>query len=134
NAIGTNVQTLANTVYNATNSAQTTFYLATNASEGDLVQVNGTGTGGWVVSGHLPGFIGATWTPHDSSRNWWSVASSSDGANLVAVVYGGQIYTSSDSGMTWTPHDSSRDWSSVASSSAGTRLVAVENGGQIYTS
>jgi hypothetical protein len=37
---------------------------------------------------------GVTWTPRDSSRNWWAVASSADGSKLVAVVDGGQIYTS----------------------------------------
>ena len=37
---------------------------------------------------------GATWTPRDSNRNWFSVASSADGTRLVAVVDGGQIYTS----------------------------------------
>jgi len=63
------------------------------------------------------------------------VASSANGTKLVAVVYGGQIYTSMDSGVTWTPQDSNRSWSSVTSSADGSKLVAgVSNGGQIYTS
>jgi photosystem II stability/assembly factor-like uncharacterized protein len=37
---------------------------------------------------------GATWTARDSSRSWYSVASSADGTKLVAVEQGGQIYTS----------------------------------------
>jgi len=37
---------------------------------------------------------GITWVPRDNTRNWYSVASSSDGTKLVAGVYGGQIYTS----------------------------------------
>src|SRR5260370_42513143 len=38
-----------------------------------------------------------TWTPRDSNREWVSVASSADGSKLVAVVQGGQIYTSTPS-------------------------------------
>jgi hypothetical protein len=53
---------------------------------------------------------------------------------LVAVVSGGQIYTSIDSGVTWTVRNTNRNWSSVASDSAGNKLVAVVSGGQIYTS
>ena len=37
---------------------------------------------------------GGTWSPRDTSRAWYAVASSADGSKLVAVVYGGQIYTS----------------------------------------
>jgi photosystem II stability/assembly factor-like uncharacterized protein len=77
---------------------------------------------------------GLTWTPRDASRNWYSVASSSDGTKLVAVVQGGLIYTSTDSGATWFARNTSRNWSSVASSSDGTRLVAAVDFGFIYTS
>jgi hypothetical protein len=54
----------------------------------------------------------------------------------VAVVNGGSIYTSTDSGATWTAQANapSTSWSSIASSADGTRLVAVVNGGKIYTS
>jgi photosystem II stability/assembly factor-like uncharacterized protein len=67
-------------------------------------------------------------------QSWFSVASSSDGNKLVAVVAGGRIYTSSDSGETWQARESSRNWLSVASSADGGRLVAVASQGQIYTS
>jgi uncharacterized delta-60 repeat protein len=77
---------------------------------------------------------GATWTARESNRNWYSLASSSDGSKLVAGVNGGQIYTSTDSGATWTARESSRNWYSLASSSDGSKLVAVPRGGQIYTS
>ena len=81
---------------------------------------------------------GATWTERTSagSRSWRGVASSSDGTKLVAIVYGGYIYTSTDSGVTWTARTSagSRHWRWLASSSDGTKLVATVYGGYIYTS
>ncbi len=81
---------------------------------------------------------GFTWTPSAGagSHHWQSVASSSDGTKLVAVVRYEQIFTSADSGVNWTPRaTSSLEWKSVASSSDGTKLVAVvQGGGLIYTS
>ena len=75
------------------------------------------------------------WTPRESNRNWRSVASSANGSKLVAALFGGQIYTSTDSGVTWTPRESNRDWLSCASSADGSMLAAgVINGGQLYTS
>ena len=51
-------------------------------------------------------------------------------------MFGGDIYTSTDSGVTWTAQTSggSRLWYAVASSSDGTRLMAAVRGGDIYTS
>jgi len=92
---------------------------------------------GWVplVSGTLPctGDF-STWTARESNRGWWSITSSADGTKLAAVVDGGQIYTSSDSGVTWTARESSRNWRSITSSADGTKLAAIVYGGQIYTS
>ena len=69
------------------------------------------------------------------SRNWRGLASSSDGTKLAAVVNGGYIYTSTDSGVTWTERQGagSRQWWSIASSSDGTKLAVSDNGGYIYT-
>jgi hypothetical protein len=77
---------------------------------------------------------GATWTARETSRNWRAIASSADGSRLAAVVWEGQIHTSSDFGVTWTARDTNRPWRSIASSSDGSRLAAVEYGGQIHTS
>ncbi|MDO8507181.1 MAG: DUF2341 domain-containing protein [bacterium] len=74
------------------------------------------------------------WMARETNRTWRGVASSSDGTKLAAVVNGGQIYTSTDSGATWTPRDSSRAWWNITSSSDGTKLAATVNNGQIYTS
>jgi hypothetical protein len=61
------------------------------------------------------------------------VASSADGTRLVAAVFGGQLYTSTDGGVSWTPRESNRSWQCVASSADGTRLVAGDYSGQLYT-
>jgi len=76
-----------------------------------------------------------TWTARESSRQWYGVASSDDGTKLIAAVFGGLLYTSTDSGVNWTARDSSRYWRGVASSSDGVKLVAVAaTSDQIYTS
>ena len=134
---GTTQQATANTGYLLTNAAQTIVTLPTTANVGDVVRVSGSGAGGWSIAGSIMGATipaGATWTPRESNRSWYSVASSADGIKLVSVVIGGQIYTSTDSGATWTPRDSNQNWIAVASSADGNKLVAVVNGGQIYTS
>ena len=140
---GTSQTAAANRAYLLTNNVQVTLTLPAAAGLGDVVRVSGTGAGGWkiaqnsgqiILAGSIPGNIGATWTARASSLNWVSVASSADGTKLAAVIYGGQIYTSSDSGATWTAHAISQQWASVTSSADGTKLVAVVYGGQIYTS
>jgi|GEM_PF-1001396 len=77
---------------------------------------------------------GNTWTAKDSSRNWYGVAMSSDGKIQTAVVWGGQIYVSTDYGNTWTAKDSSRGWWGIAMSSDGKIQTAIVYGGQIYVS
>ena len=59
---------------------------------------------------------------------------SADGTKQTAVVSGGQIYVSTDSGNTWTAKESNRNWYSVAMSADGTKQTAVVSGGQIYIS
>lgn len=92
-------------------------------------------SGGSLV-GTLSGGVAATiWSAKDSARNWKSVAMSSDGSKRTAVVDGGFIYTSNDSGNTWVAKTTTpRAWKSVAMSSDGTIQTAVVDGGQIYVS
>ncbi|EWM26464.1 hypothetical protein Naga_101351g1 [Nannochloropsis gaditana] len=67
---------------------------------------------------------GVTWTERNDagSRDWASIASSSDGTSLAAVVRDGFIWTSTNAGATWTEQTAagSRTWRSIASSSDGT--------------
>ncbi|MBN2020334.1 MAG: hypothetical protein JW749_08920, partial [Sedimentisphaerales bacterium] len=77
---------------------------------------------------------GHTWTAKESNRNWWSVAMSEGGTIQTAVVYGGQIYVSTDSGNIWTTKESNGNWRSVAMSADGTKQTAVGYYGKIYVS
>jgi len=81
---------------------------------------------------------GDAWSAQTTApdKSWQSIASSSDGTKLAAVVLGGSIWTSSNSGASWTEQTNSgtRDWISIASSSDGSKLVAAVYGGYIYTS
>ena len=67
---------------------------------------------------------------------WQSVASSADGSKLVAVVAGGAVYTSTDSGTTWTERASAgkRNWTSVTSSQDGLKLFATAANDYMYAS
>jgi hypothetical protein len=40
------------------------------------------------------------WSPRDTGRAWYAVASSADGSKLVAVGYGGQIFKSGQAATT----------------------------------
>src|SRR5262249_17833926 len=121
---GTSQQAQANTGYLLTNDAQVTLTLPASLNVGDVVHVSGSVAGGWKIAQNAGQTMlirtpESAWTPRENNRNWQAIASSADGSKLVATVYGGQIYTSTDSGLTWTPRDSSREWYSVASSADG---------------
>ena len=137
---GTSAQAASNTGYLADNAAQVTITLPATPVLGDLVQVSGVGAGGWKIAQNSGqqiniGFPAVSWVPRASAQNWYGVASSADGTNLVAIDYGGQIYTSSDAGVTWTGQASgNQNWQAVASSADGTKLVAAIYNGLIYTS
>ena len=143
---GTSQQAVANTGYLADNAARVTITLPDNSalSVGDRVAVTGMGAGGWTIAqnagqrihgGNVGVAAGTAWSVTTApSLQWRGMAASADGTRLVAVTWGGQIYTSTDSGATWTARDSVRNWWAVASSDDGTKLVATVYNGQIYTS
>jgi hypothetical protein len=84
--------------------------------------------------------FGGTWATNNLAEPWEGIAASADGTKVVAAPYGGNIYTSTDSGVTWVPQTNSPNllWWSVASSADGTKLAAVSGRaggpGRIYTS
>ncbi len=74
---------------------------------------------------------------HAGPQAWNVIASSDDGAKLVAAATDlGYIYTSTDSGATWTARTGpgTKNWYGLASSADGTKLVAAALGHHIYTS
>jgi hypothetical protein len=91
-----------------------------------------------VAIANIGSFTYSTWSQVATSQIWRSITSSSDGTKLAAGVWGGYIYTSTDSGTTWTERRPTtgtiRNWYSITSSSDGTKLAAVAYGGYIYTS
>jgi hypothetical protein len=138
---GTNQQAQVNSGYLVTNAAQTRVTLPASPSIGDTVRISGAGAGGWKVvqnNGQAilnpNGAASIGWTPSETNRQWYSIASSADGSKLVSVVDGGKIYTSTNSGVSWQSTATNRAWYTVASSADGAKLAAVVYGGQIYTS
>ena len=122
------------------------------AGSGDWTSVASSGDGSLLVAvqqGDIttPNPAGGIYRSNDSGvsfrsiepgageGHWSSVASSEDGLLLVAVRYGGSIYTGDGSGN-WTEQSGAGQglWTAVASSGDGAHLVAVMSGGYIHTS
>ena len=137
---GPSVQMVSNVGYLSDDAAQVALTLPTNPAIGDLVAVTGVGVGGFKIVQNAgqqvyAGFENALWVPRGALLSWNSVASSADGSHVVASVFSGQIYTSSDSGTTWTVQNTIvTNWGPVASSANGAKLMAAEASGLIYLS
>ena len=67
-------------------------------------------------------------------KTWSLISASYDGKFIVASVYNGYIYTSSDYGITWLEHSSIEinKWISLNNSSDGDKIIAYGNNA-IYT-
>jgi hypothetical protein len=133
----TTAQAQSNRGYLANNTATVVVTLPASPQIGDIVRINGVGTGGWRLAqnagqsikfGSLPtnaepaGFV---WTARDQTRSWNSVASSADGNKLIAATDGGQIFTSTDAGVSWVQRSiPAQQWRQVLSSSDGNTLYA----------
>ncbi|MEI6305034.1 MAG: hypothetical protein WCP09_03415, partial [Candidatus Taylorbacteria bacterium] len=78
--------------------------------------------------------FGLTWQQASNVfGSWYYAASSIDGIRLVAILFSGNIYTSSDSGITWVSRGSSGIWRGLVSSADGSKLAAIGSN-YIYTS
>ncbi len=68
---------------------------------------------------------------------WQCLAMSPDGTKLLAGVWPGRLYFSTDSGATWTERqpagDADRYWESATMSADG-KAIAVTDGTVLYTS
>jgi hypothetical protein len=141
---GTAIQAQIDHGYVLTNSQLATLTLPTNANVGDILRISGVGAGGWKIAqntnqsviGIFSSFAGSPWTLTSASSldNWDSIASSSDGSKLIASIYSGGVYASTDFGTTWTETNLTvGDWRSVACSANGGKLFAALYGTGIYT-
>jgi hypothetical protein len=129
------------TGYLATSTEEVVVTLPPNAEPGDVVRVEGWGSGGWKVAQNanqtmqtLPGTI---WTAHqtDAARRWQGVASSADGTRLVAADLSGLVSISTDGGLTWAPPQATGGWSltSVATSGNGEKIAVAGAGTPVVT-
>ena len=85
----------------------------------------GTGDRIWRTTNSDASWIEA----YAPQASWTSIASSSDGSKLAAVIYGDRIWRSTDSGASWTEaYAPQAKWTSIASSSDGSKLAAVIDG------
>ena len=114
---GTSVQALSNTGYMANSAEQVTITLPAAPAAGDVVAINGVGTGGWkvaqnegqsIVVENLP----IPWTPHETVRDWNAVASSANGESLMALGEDGYVSVSNDAGKSWRS-TSITEWSPI---------------------
>ena len=65
---------------------------------------------------------------------WFFITSNYDGTILAAVINGGDIYISKNSGDNWEQHVfSSIYWRSIISDYSGLKLTAVDSAGNIWT-
>jgi len=134
----TSVQAQANQAYDLTSASVATLTLPASPNVGDIVQVNGLGSGGWQLqagSGQsFSGYqVGVNWFPEGINVSWNSITCSADGTRLAGTTQYGFVYTSTDGGVTWTPRISGH-FAAVASSSDGSKLVAVPQSGLLYAS
>lgn len=87
---------------------------------------------------------GSIWTfstyqdnlPNQKTRDWYCIASSSDGTKLIAGYNNGTLFASSDSGSTWKNCYTAgvQNWESVAMSGDGSVIYAASSGSGVFKS
>ena len=133
---GTNIS-LSGTTFNLDNNI--TLQSITTTSGNDLTLKSKASR---AINFRMRSTLGDISSVFSTSKAYRSITSSTDGTKLAAVVYGGYIWTSSNSGATWTSRDPGNNnafllWLDITSSTDGTKLAAVAYGnlnGGIWTS
>ena len=128
------------------------FSKLTSSSNGKYLAVVAENT---TILGNLNNVYGGIWLSNDSGSTWiqstagnlcWNaIASDNTGQYLVAGVYGGQLYTSSNYGYSWTIQSSTilpayANWVAISfscnsdSDSTSQNVYAQANEGKVYYS
>jgi hypothetical protein len=91
---------------------------------------------GILCFGRTSSYGQTNWTLTMAPSNAWvAVAASADCSTIAAVIAGGGIYNSLDSGTNWNQSDApTNNWSAIASSTNGVNMTAAVNGGGIWRS
>ena len=146
---GTAVQAQSNMGYLLTNSQSVTVTLPGSPTVGGVVEVFGSGLGGWTIAQNAAQSVLYNFTPPPAAwvqtiaptESWSCIASSAGGSKLAATVGSlvlnpGGIYTSTNSGANWSlmTNAPTETWRGIASSADGSKLAAGVVGGGIYTS
>lgn len=79
---------------------------------------------------------GQSWKSTDApAASWRCTASSANGTKMVAGVYGGGIYRSTNSGLNWVLSGApAKQWRGLACSTNGNKMAAAIYGERIFTS
>lgn len=70
--------------------------------------------------------LGTTWAQVSTlPMCFWYMTASNDGTRILAADWGGEIYTSSDSGVSWTNRGNQNSWWGFSSSGTGQVVVGI---------
>jgi len=108
----------------------------------DLINDLGTAVDKFIYTDAYTTYSETVWTERtpiaNADNSWQSLASDSDGSNLIAGLYIGRLFTSANAGVSWTERQpagaSDKYWGSVASDDDGSNLIAGVYLGRLYTS
>jgi hypothetical protein len=114
--------------------------VSNNASDGSSIYIKAISSGTAIITATSEdGLCSAsctvtvptriTWTKRESAPQgyWQSLSSSADGKKLLAVRWGGDIYSSADGGATWIDHtdQGANRWISASVSGDGAKFMVV---------
>jgi hypothetical protein len=138
------VQAQSNTGYIANSDSRVTITLPTDPALGDIIEINGAGSGGWkiaqnagqrIITKNIRGY--REWEPRDVSRQWSTLTSWNAGASMAATDFLGNVYLSSDYGHTWGAQQGTVKIGSgeneIAAMENGSALAVAVLGGGLYT-
>lgn len=143
---GTKLVAGSNYIYTSTNTGG--IWIQRKYSASGWVSIASSSDGTKLTACESSGYIytsvdsGANWIQRFGSKNWSSIASSSNGEILIASSYNsgsglgsGYVYISTNSGQSWLEQTSlgQGEWDMVTSSSDGNKLATASSAGNANT-